>query len=375
MIPLLSTSGGDAIALLATNVTCHIASASSSAAGITVAPKKTSPPQSQSGEKRKPEDHNAGRSPKRPPTKKISTSAKKTPSLKSAYKAKDDAEREEKRLLIEEEIGKSGASGEKMSTKDICSKHGVVPSTYFRWQSKCIICMNPYKAEKNALFCINDPCHCAICFDCCLKMVTVKASSLCLTDLPCKFKCPLCNIEDNMNVDSAGKAFSDWIVRHVSQELPKLNKEVANRCMNISTYRFRNAKFMVTEVQELSTIQVRNITDLAEFVWKHVDVGREDKVSWKLRHLSKALGLLDRGAYPNTNQYETEIQLEAHHYKGMKLIFLDVGILFFRRSEELFSDMSSAEIKRRYPFFQTLRKIYDNRGQAIEGEPIDLALD
>ena len=101
-------------------------------------------------------------------------------------------------------------------------------------------------------------------------------------------------------------------------------------------------------------------------------MGREDTVAWKLRNLSKALGLLDRGAYPNTNQYETEIQVEAHHYKGMKQIFLDVGILLFRRCEELFSDMSSAEIKRRYPFFQTLRKIYDNRGQVIEGEPIDL---
>ena len=235
--------------------------------------------------------------------------------------------------------------------------------------------MNPYKAKKNALFCINDPCQCAICFDCCLKMVTAKASSLCLTDLPRKFRCPLCNIEDNMNVDSAGKEFSDWIVRHVAQELPKLNKEVANRCMNISTYRFRNAKFMVTELQQLSTIQVRNITDLAEFVWRHVDVGREDTVAWKLRNLSKALGLLDRGAYPNTTQYETEIQLEAHHYKGMKLLFLDAGNLFFHRSEELFSDLSSAEIKRRYPFFQTLRKIYDNRGQVIEGEPIDLTCD
>ena len=374
-ILLISTSGGDAIASLATHVTCHISSGLSSAAGITVASKKSPPPQSQSGEKRKPEDHIAGQNYNHHPKKKIPTSAKKTPSLKSPYKAEDDIDREEKRLAIEEEIGKSAASGEKLTTKAVCSKHGVHRTTYHRWQHKCLICFNPYKGKKNAVFCTNDRCTGAMCFHCCLIMVTQKASDEYLTDLPRKFKCPLCVIDDNMNVDSAGKAFSDWIIGHVTQELPELSKEVANRGLNLFTYRLRNDNFMVTEVQQLTQIQVGNMTDLAAFLWRHVDVGKEDTVARKIRNLSKALKLLDCRAYPNTNQYETMIQVETHHLKGLKRIYIDVGILFFRRCKTLFREMDTRDVKRLYPFVTTLRKIWDNRGQAIEGEPIDLTLD
>ena len=91
--------------------------------------------------------------------------------------------------------------------------------------------------------------------------------------------------------------------------------------------------------------------------------------------LSKSLGLLDRTSYPTILQFDAEIEVEQHHYKGLKRLFLDVGMLYFNRCEEILSGVEGGHVRRRYPFYKVLRKIYDNRGQAIKGEPIDLTLD